>query len=1004
VEADFSISSLDSSVAKNWLDATYLGGPLHVFLDPGSIPVSYVNAAWAASQGLIFNRLETPKRIRYPTGEMVYSFAFVEVSILIKKKIDNKTFSTPNLKLFCLEDLTPQIILGSRHLYELNLYTELPKLELLRQQLCDDNPEAFDVDIPSMAAMDQGKGEMTADIQALLEEFQAKNLFSEDLPYKSAKLDPIKIDLVSELPSQWPPKALQGAPRRQPFEYYNEVVRQTTDLERAGIIVRSTADLWSQILLVKKASGDMRMCVDYKVLNKYTKGLSYPLPDITQIVQQLNGSTLFATLDMTSGYHQLMVDPASQHLTSFRTHTGQFSYRKCPFGLKNAPPWFQFQMSKVLTGLLGVSCLLYIDDIVVYGTDATFATNLRAVLERLAEFDIVLKGSKCRFGVRQITYLGHTLDGEKLFIHDSKAEVFSMLQEPTSLTALRSFVGLMNYYKEHLGSDYSTKMAPLYSKIASYGKQAKVSLALSESEKAAFLEIKALAVQSKTIFFIRPEGELVLKTDASRLAFGGTLTQKQLDDSGVWVERDIAFFSKTFSETQRAWSTSDQEMYAIYFGVRHLHHFLSGRKFLILSDHDALRHDEKPSHSAKVNRWKLHLSEYDFDIKHIKGVDNTVADALSRCLVTESNQDVTMDTSELIVSLASMRSISSSTGSWNLNNTEDRSRLLHLYHGEESGHYDFKTTASRMQANGHVWPGGLLDLKQFILHCPCQKYIPRPQVFHEKPKSLSTVVPNSRWDMDFLVLEQDINMHNCALLVIDSCDRFILELKPLRASTFKEFEPVLRELFCKMGKPISILADGAGNFGSGDYEDLMNFLAIERVPTIPRNSQDNAIVERTIRTVKTQAAAIREERYLTSRSNSWSEILPVVLRNHNARIHSSTGFAPSAVRFGLSDSLSDKSLGYISQSDMLKAIKHNINQAKNKQLQRESKQTESNSLVVGRRFWFRNPDRKKSALEPINLGPYTLLSQDEGKAVIIDIRGTRRTCHISELFPFRGDE
>ena len=229
-----------------------------------------------------------------------------------------------------------------------------------------------------------------------VDEFRSKGLFSEDLPKQPAKLDPIKIELIDSLPSAWPPKALQGAPRKQPFEYYKEIVRQTSELEEAGVIERSEADLWSQILLVKKSSGAMRMCVDYKVLNKYTKSIMYPLPDISQIVQQLNGSTIFATLDMTSGYHQLLVDPASRHLTTFRTHTGQFSYSRCPFGLKNAPPWFQLQLSKVLSGLLGITCLLYIDDIVVYGTEATFAGNLRAVLKRLADFQVVLKESKCR--------------------------------------------------------------------------------------------------------------------------------------------------------------------------------------------------------------------------------------------------------------------------------------------------------------------------------------------------------------------------------------------------------------------------------------------------------------------------------------------------------------------------------------------------------------------------------------------------------------------------------
>ena len=549
-------------------------------------------------------------------------------------------------------------------------------------------------------------------------------------------------------------------------------------------------------------------------------------------------------------------------------------------------------------------------------------------------------------------------------------------------------------------------MAPLYSKIASYGKKTKVALTLTDEQRRSFLAIKALAVQSNEIYFIKPEGNLILKTDASELAFGGTLTQMQRDENNVLVERDIAVFSKTFSDPQRKWSTSDKEMYAIYFGVRYLHHFLCGRKFSILSDHDALRHEEKPSHSAKVNRWKLHLSEYTFDIKHISGVENVVADALSRCIVSELNEDTSIDTSELIVSLASMRQISGQSMSlkaWNLESEEDRNELLRLYHSEESGHYDYKTTAARMQANGHTWPGGLKQLESFIFRCPCQKYIARPQVFHESPRLLSTFVPNARWDMDFLVLEEDVNRHKCALVVVDSCDRFLLELKPLKSSILSEFAPVLRELFCKIGKPASIMADGAGNFGSEDYERLLEFLGVERVPTIPRNSQDNAIVERLIRTIKTQASAIKEERYLANISNSWSEILPLVLRNHNARVHSSTGFAPAAVRFGLADSLSDRHMD-ISQADMLSSLKQNIHQAKLNQLARGPMKSNTNSLVIGRRFWFKNPDRKKSALEPTNLGPYTLIRQEEGKVTLQDVRGKQRVCHISEIFPFRGDD
>ena len=129
-----------------------------------------------------------------------------------------------------------------------------------------------------------------------------------------------------------------------------------------------------------------------------------------------------------------------------------------------------------------------------------------------------------------------------------------------------------------------------------------------------------------------------------------------------------------------------------------------------------------------------------------------------------------------------------------------------------------------------------------------------------------------------------------------------------------------------------------------------------------------------------------------------------VLRNHNARVHSSTGFAPSAIRFGVSDSLADRISGEISQLEMLGKLKENIQTYKQNQSRRESQKKETDLLTIGNRFWFKNPDRKKSALEPINLGPYTLVEQDQGKVTIADIRGKRRNVHISEIYPFRGDE
>ena len=708
---------------------------------------------------------------------------------------------------------------------------------------------------------------------------------------------------------------------------------------------------------------------------------------------------------MTSGYHQLNVDASSKKFTSFRTHHGQFRYRRCPFGLKQAPPWFQLQMAKVLSGLIGVCCAIYIDDIVIYGTDDTFAANLKLVLDRLAEHSIILKESKCRFAVREITYLGHTLDGTKVYIHDSKKEVFGKLQLPTNTTSLRSFIGLMNYYRTFIGNDYADIMVPLYAKLATYGKKTKCAIQLAGDEIAAFHAIKEAAIDSKSLFFLKSEGDVFLKTDASDLAFGGTLTQIQTDATGK-QERDITFFSKTFSATQRKWSTSDKEMYAVYYGVRSLHQFLAGRRFTILSDHEALSYNRE-SDSSKINRWKMAISEYDYELKHIAGEDNVVADALSRCMVSDDNIAEDMETDK-ILSMAGMSSSDKPfmfvrSADVDLSTSAAQKAALMFYHGEQSGHYDFKSTLQRMVDNKHVWPGVKHDLKDFISHCGCQKWVSKPQSYHEAPKSISTNFPNTRWDIDFMSLEEDQAGHKCALVIIDSCDRFLLDIIPLKEMKFRDFSQSLNDIMCRFGKPKSILADGAGNFSSFDYNELLKVLNVNAIPTIPRNSQDNSIVERAIRTIKTQAAAIREERFHNNQSNTWREVLSIVLRNHNARVHSSTGFAPSTIRFGIVNTLADQ-IKEVSQTDMLKEVKSNVEKAKQQQLSRRLFQPDTNVLTIGSRFWLKNPDRKKTALDPFYLGPYTLVKQSEGQVILEDVQGKRRSCHISDIHPFKGDE
>ena len=282
---------METSTESNLLSAQFRGQQVNVLLDPGSIPASFANTAWAVKNRIQMFKLDAPQRVRLPTNTVVHSFYYVFLKDLILSKVSNEdVIKIDDVKVFLMEDLKPDIILGSAAIYKYRLYEELAVLEERRQR---NEPTFNDVDIPSLAAMDQEKAVRLPEVDKLVEAYRKKGLFSEELPQRAAKLDPIKIELLDKLPDAWPPKALQGAPRRQPQQYWEEIVRQVNELESAGVVERSEGELWSQVLLVKKPNGSMRLCIDYKELNKYTKSLSYPLPDIEMIVQQLAGSTPF---------------------------------------------------------------------------------------------------------------------------------------------------------------------------------------------------------------------------------------------------------------------------------------------------------------------------------------------------------------------------------------------------------------------------------------------------------------------------------------------------------------------------------------------------------------------------------------------------------------------------------------------------------------------------------------------------------------------------------------
>eukprot|EP00873_Tetraselmis_striata_P015214 jgi/Tetstr1/435478/TSEL_024384.t1 len=217
-----------------------------------------------------------------------------------------------------------------------------------------------------------------------------------------------EFDFEINLESDEPPK--ERTYRMSPAEL-QEVRSQLEELLAKGWIRPSKSNYGAPVLFVRKKDGTMRMCVDYRKLNDLTKKDRTPLPRIDELLDSLHGATIFSTLDLYKGYHQVRIKPEDIHKTAFRTHYGLYEYCVLPFGLTNAPAGFQTMMNRVLSPYLGKFCVVYLDDVLIYSKTAEeHLEHIRLVLRELQRHHLHIKLSKCSFGSTSVEFLGHIVE------------------------------------------------------------------------------------------------------------------------------------------------------------------------------------------------------------------------------------------------------------------------------------------------------------------------------------------------------------------------------------------------------------------------------------------------------------------------------------------------------------------------------------------------------------------------------------------------------------------
>ncbi|CAB4421455.1 unnamed protein product [Rhizophagus irregularis] len=396
-------------------------------------------------------------------------------------------------------------------------------------------------------------------------------------------------------------------------------------LLEASLIVPSSSQWTSPVVVVEKKNGKKRLCVDYRKLNKVTKKDCYPLPRIDDMLETLSGSRWFSSLDLASGFWQVELDPKDREKSTFITRFGTYEFTVMPFGLCNAPATFQRLMDMVLRDILWQFTVVYINDINVGSkTFEEHLVHLEQVFSRLEKAGLKLSPEKCFFFKEELPFLGHVVSRKGIHTDPEKLRTINEFPIPKDLTQLRGFIALASYYRKFV-KNFSSIVEPLNRLL-----KKNIPYIWDKDQQAAFEKLKTCLTTPPILAYPNFEKPFLLYTDASTFALGAILFQKDDDKK----ERIIAYASRTLNKHERNYSVTELECLAVIWAVKHFHHYLHGQRFTVVTDHAALRYLMNMSNPVgKLGRWLMTLNGYDLEIINRPGKQHTNVDTLSRIRV-----------------------------------------------------------------------------------------------------------------------------------------------------------------------------------------------------------------------------------------------------------------------------------------------------------------------------------------------------------------------------------
>ena len=692
-------------------------------------------------------------------------------------------------------------------------------------------------------------------------------------------------------------------PRRIPIALRSKLKDELDSMEKQNIICKVTEPTeWVNALVVveKPKTGKLRVCLDPRALNKAIQRPHYPLPTLEDATTKLAGAQYFSVLDARSGYWAIKLSTESSLLTTFNTVFGRYRFLRLPFGIVSAQDEFQRRVDETYEGLDGVTAI--VDDILVFGqTRAEHDQRLKAMLDRTRERGVRLNPDKCRIGLTEVSYFGHTLSRDGIKPDPNKVKAIREMQPPQSKAELETVLGMINYL-----SRFAPHLSQVNSPLRQLLKQDS-EFAWDANHDKAFQDMKNLITQhpGPVLSYFDPQKELRLQVDASKSGLGAVMLQEG---------KPIAYASKSLNSTEENYAQIEKELYAVVFGCKRFHEYMYGRRVIVESDHKPLEAIlKKPLAAAppRLQRMILQLQKYDIHILHRPGKEIPVADTLSRKSIEyqdralQEGMEAQVHTvlNSLPVSDTRLTEIKHETAQdaqlaalrratltgwpdtrkqcppsiqeyWNHREEisqmdgmlfkgeriivpqklrEDMIRRVHASHlGMEKNKYRAKDLL--------FWPGMGKQIEEAVAACSiCQE---RHNANPKEPMK-SHAIPERPWQ----VIGTDLFTWNSQdfIVIVDYYSRFF-ELEKLSSCTSSAVIMKLKAAMARHGIPESIISDNGPCYSSGEFRLFAESWGFTHTTTSPHYPQSNGLAERTVQTAKSildKAKAENKDPYLS---------------------------------------------------------------------------------------------------------------------------------------------